>query len=146
MRGGKMGFGKIIKMIDELVVELKAEQGVDNDKKSYCLAEFDKAEDKKKGLDLDIADLEKAIDDGKASISTLKSEIEALEDGIKKLDKSVAEATSTRKEEHDDYVETLAANSAAKDLLGFAKNRLNKFYNPKLYKAPPKRELSEEES
>merc|ERR1711920_691702 len=25
------------------------------------------------------------------------------------------------------------------------KNRLNKFYNPKLYKAPPKRELSEEE-
>merc|ERR1711924_352509 len=42
-------------------------------------------------------------------------------------------------------IETLAANSAAKDLLGFAKNRLNKFYNPKLYKAPPKRELSEEE-
>merc|ERR1712139_279236 len=62
------------------------------------------------------------------------------------LDKSVAEATATRKEEHDDYVETLAANSAAKDLLSFAKNRLNKFYNPKLYKAPPKRELSEADS
>merc|ERR1719321_2083802 len=31
------------------------------------------------------------------------------------------------------------------DLLAFAKNRLNKFYNPKMYKAPPKRELSEEE-
>jgi hypothetical protein len=29
--------------------------------------------------------------------------------------------------------------------LGFAKNRLNKFYNPKLYKAPPKRVLSEED-
>merc|ERR1711935_1251783 len=61
------------------------------------------------------------------------------------LDKSVAEATETRKKEHDDYVETLAANSAAKDLLSFAKNRLNKFYSPKLYKAPPKRELSEED-
>merc|ERR1719191_2034862 len=36
-------------------------------------------------------------------------------------------------------------NSAAKDLLAFAKNRLNKFYNPKLYKPPPKRTLSEEE-
>merc|ERR1712224_952090 len=68
------------------------------------------------------------------------------EDGIKKLDKAVAEATDTRKKEHDDYVETLAANTAAKDLLAFAKNRLNKFYNPKLYKAPPKRELSEEDS
>merc|ERR1719480_468290 len=83
--------------------------------------------------------------DATESISTLSSEIEALEDGIKKLDKSVAEATDTRKKEHDDYVETLAANSAAKDLLDFAKNRLNKFYNPKLYKAPPKRELSEED-
>jgi septal ring factor EnvC (AmiA/AmiB activator) len=109
------------------------------------LAEFDKAEDKKKELDLDIADLEKAIDDAKESVATLKSEIDALEDGIQKLDKSVAQATATRKEEHDDYVETLAANTAAKDLLAFAKNRLQKFYNPKLYKAPPKRQLSQED-
>jgi septal ring factor EnvC (AmiA/AmiB activator) len=145
MHGGKMGFEKIIKMIDDLVVDLKAEQGVDNDKKSYCLDEFDKAEDKKKELDLDISDLDKAIADAEESIATLKSEVAALQDGIKALDKSVAEATETRKQEHDDYVETLAANTAAKDLLGFAKNRLNKFYNPKLYKAPPKRELSEEE-
>merc|ERR1719277_1898814 len=145
MRGGKMGFGKIIKMIDNLVAELKAEQGVDEDKKAYCEAEFDKAEDKKKGLELDISDLGKAIEDAKESVSTLKSEIEALEDGIQKLDTSVAEATTTRKEEHDDYVETLAANTAAKDLLSFAKNRLQKFYNPKLYKAPPKRQLSEED-
>merc|ERR1719263_1569076 len=145
MRGGKMGFGKIIKMIDELVADLEKEQAVDDEKKTYCEAEFDKAEDKKKGLELDISDLGKAIADAKESIATLAREIEALEDGIKALDKSVAEATSTRKDEHDDYVETLAANSAAKDLLKFAQNRLNKFYNPKLYKAPPKRVLSEED-
>jgi septal ring factor EnvC (AmiA/AmiB activator) len=145
MHGGKMGFEKIIKMIDRLVVDLKAEQGVDTDKKAYCEAEFDKAEDKKKGLELDISDLEKAIEDAEESIATVASEIKALTAGIKDLDKSVAEATETRKEEHDDYVETLAANNAAKDLLEFAKNRLNKFYNPKLYKAPPKRQLSEEE-
>merc|ERR1719265_1679989 len=29
------------------------------------------------------------------------------------------------------------------DVIAFAKNRLNKFYNPKLYVTPPKRELSE---
>jgi septal ring factor EnvC (AmiA/AmiB activator) len=132
-------------MIDDLVVTLKAEQATDADKKKYCLAEFDQAEDKKKELDLDISDLEKAIEDEKESIATLKSEIAALQDGIKALDKSVAEATDTRKKEHDDYVETLAANSAAKDLLGFAKNRLNKFYNPKMYKKAPQRELTEEE-
>jgi septal ring factor EnvC (AmiA/AmiB activator) len=141
MRGGKMGFGKIIKMIDNLVVELKAEQGIDSDKKSYCLAEFDKAEDKKKGLDLDISDLGKAIEDNQEQIASLASAIKALAKGIKDLDSSVSEATATRKEEHDNFVETLAANNAAKDLLGFAKNRLQKFYNPKLYKAPPAREV-----
>merc|ERR1719324_2323809 len=141
MHGGKMGFGKIVKMIDNLVVELKAEQGIDNDKKSYCLAEIDKAEDKKKGLEADVVDLGKAIEDGKEQIDALAAEIKALTKGIKDLDDSVAEATATRKEEHDNYVETLAANNGAKDLLGFAKNRLQKFYNPKLYKAPPAREV-----
>merc|ERR1712232_297823 len=47
--------------------------------------------------------------------------------------------------ENTEYVATLAANKAAVDLLGFAKNRLAKFYNHKLYKAPPKRELSAED-
>jgi len=42
-------------------------------------------------------------------------------------------------------VETLSSDNAAKELIGVAKNRLNKFYNPKLYVAPPKKELSEEE-
>merc|ERR1719272_2492203 len=142
MRGGKNGFGKILKMIDNLVVELKAEQGIDSDKKTYCLAEIDKAEDKEKGLTLDVADLGKAIEDAKESIATFAAEIAALVDGIKKLDSSVAEATATRKEEHDDFVETLVANTGAKDVLAFAKNRLNKFYNPKMYVAPPKRELA----
>merc|ERR550537_690648 len=132
-------------MIDELVVELGKEQQVDEEKKTYCLSELDKAEDKKKGLDWDISDLEKAIADETESIATLTSEIEALAEGIKALDKSVAEATETRKKEHDDYVESMTTNTNAKDLLAFAKNRLNKFYNPKLYKPPPKRELSEED-
>merc|ERR1712187_1087566 len=101
MHGGKIGFEKIIKMIDDLVVDLKKDQSVDDDKKAYCLAEFDKAEDKKKGLDLDISDLSKAIADAEETISPLVSEIKALEDGIKKLDKSVAEATEARKAEHE---------------------------------------------
>merc|ERR1712187_142368 len=43
------------------------------------------------------------------------------------------------------FQEMMASDSAAKELLGIAKNRLNKFYNPKLYKAAPKVELSAEE-
>merc|ERR550534_1598873 len=44
--------------------------------------------------------------------------------------------------ENEEYKALMAADTAAKDLLAFAKNRLNKFYNPDLYVAPPKRELS----
>merc|ERR1719345_367008 len=39
----------------------------------------------------------------------------------------------------------MASDSAAKEILGFAKNRLNKFYNPSQYKAPPKRQLTDED-
>jgi len=78
-------------------------------------------------------------------VETLTEEIKDLEDGIVKLDREVAEATMQRKEEHEEFVATLAANNAAKQLIEFAKNRMNKFYNPKLYKPPPKRELTEEE-
>jgi len=53
------------------------------------------------------------------------------------LDKSVAEATAQRKEENEESSSLMASNGAAKEILGFAKNHLNKFYNPKLYKAPP---------
>jgi len=39
----------------------------------------------------------------------------------------------------------MTENNAAKQLIEKAKNRLNKFYNPALYKAPKKRELTDEE-
>merc|ERR1712156_195866 len=65
--------------------------------------------------------------------------------GIKELDKMVLEATEQRKEENVDFKELMASDTAAKELMKFAKNRLNKFYNPKLYKSPPKTELSRED-
>merc|ERR1712151_441440 len=65
--------------------------------------------------------------------------------GSKALDKAVAEATEQRKEENKEFTDMIAADSAAKELLGIARNRLNQFYNPKLFKAPPKVELSAQE-
>jgi hypothetical protein len=102
-------------------------------------------DDKKKGLERDVSNLEKAIAKEKEAIAALAAEIKALQEGIAALDKSGAEATEQRKEENEEYSELMANDAAAKEILGFAKNRLNKFYNPKLYKAPPKRKLSEEE-
>merc|ERR1719331_3032684 len=142
LKGKKVSFDKVLKMIDEMSALLKKEQTDDDNKKSYCEDLIDKTEDKVKELELSVSDLSKAIADGKEAIATLKEELEALADGIKALDKQVAEATEQRKEEHADSVETLANDKAAKDIIGFAKNRLNKFYNPKLYKAPPAKEAA----
>merc|ERR1719390_541165 len=128
-----------------MVAVLGKEQQDDNDKKEYCEMSFDEADDKKKATERSISNLEKAIDKANEGIKALSAEIKALEAGIKALDKSVAEATEQRKEENSEYTELMANDGAAKELLGFAKNRLNKFYNPKLYKAPPKRKLSEED-
>ena len=70
-------------------------------------------------------DFETEIDDLQETIATLKSEIDALGDGIRALDKQVAEATEQRKEENADYKEELASKSAAKGILAFAMNRLH---------------------
>merc|ERR1712013_137978 len=88
---------------------------------------------------------ENAIATTQEGIATLAEEIAALTASIKALDRAVAEATEQRKEENTEYKALIASNTAASDLLGFAKNRLNKFYNPRLYKAPPKVELSMED-
>merc|ERR1719487_1509847 len=119
-----------------MIALLGKEQNDDNDKKEYCDKLIDKTEDDVKQLELAVSDLGKAIADNKESVATLTEEISALEDGIRALDKQVAEATSERKEEHEGNVQTLASDNAAKDLIGLAKNRLQKFYNPALYKAP----------
>jgi len=135
LQGKKVNFAKVIKMIDNMVTTLQTEQQDDNDKKEYCNMQFDAADDKKKGLERGVSNLKKAIAKENDAIATLTDEIKALEDSIVALDKSVAEATEQRKEENAEYTELIASDAAAKELLGFAKNRLNKFYNPKLYKA-----------
>jgi len=136
LHGKKIGFGQVIKMIDDLVAELKKEQEDDDNKKEYCAEQFDLSDDKKKVLEKNIADLESAITETEEGIVATKEQIDALEDGVRALDKSVAEATEQRKEENVDYKDLMANDGAAKELIGFAKNRLNKFYNPKLYKPP----------
>merc|ERR1719362_2628640 len=128
-----------------MVGNLKTEQEEDDQLKTYCETNFDKAEDKKKMLENSISDSEAAIAEMEGTHAELIKEIAALEAGVKALDKAVAEATNMRQEENAEYKQLMSDDSTAKELLLFAKNRLNQFYNPKLYKPPPKRELTGEE-
>mmetsp|Transcript_142441 Transcript_142441/g.455293 ORF Transcript_142441/g.455293 Transcript_142441/m.455293 type:complete len:723 (+) Transcript_142441:105-2273(+) len=145
LSGKKIGFEKIITMIDELVETLKKEQVDDESKQEYCGVQFDQTDDKKKALERQLSDLQTVLEETKEGIATATEEIAALLKGIAELDKAVAEATEQRKAENAEYKDLMASNGAAKELILFAKNRMNKFYNPKLHKAAPKQELSEED-
>jgi chromosome segregation ATPase len=145
LRGKKAGFDDVLKMVDALVGTLKDEQIEDDKKKAYCGQEMNKAGDKKTGLLRNIKDTESAIGKAKEDVVALGEAIKKLIVSIKDLDKAVAEATLQRKEEHEEYSSLMAETGTAKELLGFAKNRLNKYYNPKLHKAAPERQLSEED-
>lgn len=132
MHGKHASFEKVLKMTENMVQVLKEEQVADDEKKAYCEKELNENEDKKKALEQDIFDLDKAIDVGKNTIQGLSDEITLLGVQIKQLDKEVSEATEIRKEENAAFQEERASAFAAKDLLQLAKQRLSKFYGAKL--------------
>jgi len=86
------------------------------------------------------------IEEAKESVGQLTEELATLQQSVKDLDQSVAAATEQRKDENADFVASQAELNAAMQLIEKAKNKLYKFYNPALYKPPPKRELTEEEA
>jgi len=134
LRGKKVGFEKVLTMIENMISLLRKEQVNDDDKKAYCAKEFDKTEDETKSVTLALSDNQKSIDDSEAAVQALSGELAALIDGIKALDAQVGEATANRKSEHNEYIDVLQQNNAAKELIELAKNRLHKFYNMALHK------------
>merc|ERR1719353_2742140 len=136
LRSGTGGFEKVNTMIDGMNEVLEGEQVQDDKQDVWCLAELDKAKEEAKATEADVEDVKAGIEEQRDAIETTAGEIEELKKGLEELDKDVAEATETRKDEHAEYVDTAASNQAAVELLGMAKNRLNKFYNPTLYKEP----------
>merc|ERR1719487_2002863 len=124
------GFDKVIKMIDDMTVQLGEDQKADDAKKDYCEKEFDTSEDKKKELQNTIEDIDTAIEDSEEAITTVKAEIEALSDGIRALDHSVEDATEERKAQNAAWQAKLAGDTACKDLIGMAKGRLNEMSKP----------------
>jgi len=138
-------FGAVSKMIDDMLAVLNSEQAEDVNKKEWCFVEISKA-------DKEAGSKQESVDQLKAEISEVADEIEGLDDDVKALataiadlDREVASSTEQRKKEHEEYTSSLQMTEAAIGLIGKAKNRLNKFYNPTVYKAPPKTERTMEQ-
>merc|ERR1719160_2027959 len=142
---GAVDFSEIFKMIDEMIAILTKDNADDAAQKDFCIAELTKTESEKAATDDKLASLESQIAELSDGIAETDEKIKALTESVAGLDKDVAEATEQRKKEHEEYSENLKLNELALGLVGKAKNRLQKFYNPTLYKAPPKKEMSMEE-
>merc|ERR1719240_390376 len=144
-KGKARGLESVIKMIDDMVVLLGKDQTEDDKSKTFCEDELEKTADEDAAAKEKKAGIEAQIAEATDAVSALADEIATLEVDIKDLDKAVAQATEQRKEEHADFNEMMQLNEAAMQLIEKAKNRLQKFYNPTLYKAPPKTQDTMEE-
>merc|ERR1719188_1166655 len=145
VKSQKVDFSKVVKMIDDMVGLLKQEQTDDESHRDFCNNEFDHSSDKEKDLKSALAGLRSSISAMKDEIQSLSDAVAASKSKIAETDKAVAEATAQRKSENAEYTKAVQANSIAIELIGKAKNRLNKFYNPGLYKEAPKREMTDED-
>jgi len=133
---GAVDFTAIMKMIDGMIEVLGKEQKDDEKHKDWCVSENQKADDDAATAKSTIESLDAEMANLEDEISTLKDDIAALAEGISTLDKDVAQATEQRKTEHAEYLENAQLTEAGIGLLGKAKNRMQKFYNPSLYVAP----------
>merc|ERR1719498_1158320 len=138
-------FGDIDKMVDDMITVENDEQKSDDTQKPWCNGEFDKSAREDKAEHQEIAKLDADMSEQTDAIAALDAEIAALVKENQDLDKAVAEATEQRKEEHAEYLDSTQLTQTAIALIEKAKQRMVKFYNPVLYKAPPKKELTMEE-
>jgi len=113
-----------------MVSVLQKEQTNDEKQKSWCAGELEKSADEESAAKSKSDALDATIEETTDEIQATSDEIESLGNEIKALDKAVAEATEQRKEEHAGYLETMTLNEAAISLIGKAKSRLAKFYQP----------------
>jgi len=142
---GQEEFGTVTHIIDDMISVMEAEGEDDEKHRDNCKEELATNESEKASVQDTADNVASTVSELTDSIKTTADDIATLGDEITKLDASVALATVNRKTEHAEYTEALTLNEAAVQLIGKAKNRLQKFYNPALHKPEPKEELSAED-
>jgi len=125
-------FAQVQKMIDDMVTLLKQEQKDDVSKKEYCEKQSFELTSKTKALTHRITNLKDALSVDEDSLESVSAEITEMQKGITALDKSVAESTEMRQEEHAEYQKTVQEQAATKQVLQLAQTRMNAFYHPEL--------------
>jgi len=137
----------VAKIVDGMIRTLDKQQVSDDKQNDWCKGELMEVEDQDKAAKEKVADLEATVAELEDGAQQLVEQLKPINQEIQDLDRSVAEATEQRKEEHAEYSENLQMNSVAEKLVGKARNRLHQFYKPSQFKEPatPASMLQEEQ-
>merc|ERR1719387_2080340 len=121
-------FGKVKKMIDEMITRLLNEANEDAQHEGFCDKEIGKSKVTRNKLSEDIDALEAAVEEGKATIMHLTEEIATLTKEVADLDASMEEATKIRTQEKATNKVTVSDAKAAQGAVSAATAVLKKFY------------------
>jgi len=121
-------FGKVKKMIDDMITRLLNEANEDAQHEGFCDKEIGKSKVTRNKLTEDIDGLTADVDEGKATIMHLTEEIATLSKEVADLDAAVAEATKIRQQEKATNKVSISDAQAAQSAVAAATAVLKKFY------------------
>jgi len=121
-------FGKVKKMIKDLIVKLMEQANSEADAKAYCDTELATNKQTREDKQAEVEELSATIEKNEAASAQLAEEISALSDAVAKLRQEQAEATKLRSEEKTRNTETIADAKAATSAVEKAMQLLKNFY------------------
>jgi len=121
-------FGKVKKMIDDMITRLLNEANADAEHEGFCDTEVGKSKVTRAKLTEDIDSLMAAVEEGKSTIMSLTEEIALLNKEVAELDSSKSEATKMRVAEKAQNKATVKDTAAAEKAVAAAMAVLKKFY------------------
>jgi len=121
-------FGKVKKMIKDLIVRLMEEANEEAEHKGWCDTELSTNEQTRKEKTEAVQMLTAEIDELKASVAELTEDIGELSKSVAELDQAMATATKMRQEEKAKNQETIKDASDAQTAVAQALVVLKEFY------------------
>jgi len=125
-------FTKVKKAIDDMVVQLKAEQTDEVKKNDYCTQELQSTEMTIAKADDLAADLQAKIGSLESEVATLTDEIAADKAAIAQGQMDLQRASEDRQRENLDFQKTVADQTMTIEILMKAMERLAQFYDAQL--------------
>lgn len=133
-------FGKVKKMINDMIVKLLESGNEEAEHKAYCDAELQTNQQTRESKAADAEGIKANIEEIEADISKLSDEITALNQDIVDIDAAVAKATADRDSEKAKntatYKDATIAGQATAKALEVLKDFYNKAANPAAQPAP----------